>query len=283
MHDLAMAKSPGRRLQQAQRVPSGQLRDSGVPSTTGVYCWWDGDEPLFVAATDDLHHQLVEVETGRPQRRVPEFRQFARVRAQELGRLGYGENRAAIRAAVNDCIAEWAVSWIRTRSITRAELLAEEARADLLGEGEPWEARPGEDRWLRRYLDDLRVMGRVYVEVPVGQAAGGTTRRIDAVRFPHLDSDLRKYTPVPFQGDLDAAGEIELIEVKRRLNRPVIGQLLVARYLAAKEWKLPASFQLSLVALVTVTDLALEGFCAYNGIRVETVHREEGDMDIEAF
>ncbi len=62
---------------------------------------------------------------------------------------------------------------------------------DLL-ESDAWQVRPGDDRWLRQYLDELERVGRVYVEVPIG-AGGGRTRRIDAVRFPRLEGGVRYF------------------------------------------------------------------------------------------
>jgi hypothetical protein len=263
------------------RVPALELDRHKIPSTTGVYCWWHGDEPLFVGVAEDLHHQLVVVETGPRRDRVPIFRQFLRQRVQEQGRLGIGEDRPTIRAAVDHYIAECAVSWTTTRSFINAEEFAEKAREKLLGEAEPWQERAGEDQWLRRYLDELDEPGRVYVEVAVG-AATGPLRRIDAVRFPGLTNEVKTYSPHPFVQDLRRADEMEIIEVKRRLNRTVIGQLLVARDLAAQEWSWSPSLKVTLVALVTVVDPALEGFCMRHGIRVKKVQREKDDTDIEA-
>jgi hypothetical protein len=114
-------------------------------------------------------------------------------------------------------------------------------------------------------------LGAVYVEVPFGAPSGGTSRRLDAVRFPHRDNRIRRYRPGAFATDLPGTAPIELIEVKPRLNRPVIGQLVAAEILVRMEWGLPARRELQLVAVVAQVDDALTLVCEELGIRVETV------------
>ena len=173
------------------------------------------------------------------------------------------------------------MSWLITRTPSKAERVADDVREQLFGEPEGWQVRVGEDRWLRRYLDSLADPGCVYVEVPVGGAAGGTIRRIDAVRLSPLAAQVRNYAPSGFEADLAKAREIEIIEVKRTLNRPVVGQLLVARDRAWQDWSLSPDRRLSLLALVTVTDLAIERFCMRNGIRVKIVDHLPEDTETD--
>src|SRR5690606_5018312 len=116
---------------------------------------------------------------------------FARGQAQLLGWLARGANRAERVAAIERYIAACSVGWLATGSFAQARSLAGVVVQDLL-ESDAWVARPGEDRWLRRYLDRHEQVGRVYVEVPIG-AGGGRTRRIDAVRFPGLDGGVRYF------------------------------------------------------------------------------------------
>ena len=73
----------------------------------------------------------------------------------------------------------------------------------------------------------------------------------------------------------------EVIEVKRTLNRAVIGQLIVARELAAAEWSRDPSLPLSLIALVTESDPALEPICKRHGIQVHLVARAPEDASAE--
>jgi hypothetical protein len=66
------------------------------------------------------------------------------------------------------------------------------------------------------------------------------------------------------------------------LNRAVIGQLIVARELAAMEWSRDPSKQLTLIALVTESDPALEPICQRHGIQVHLVSRVPEDATPES-
>lgn len=137
-----------------------------------------------------------------------------------------------------------------------------------------WEPRSREDLMLRAYLRRVRRggwLGAVHVEVPFGRRSGGTARRLDAVRFPDLDNRIRRYREGVFLADLPGAAPIELIEVKPKLNRTVIGQLVAAEPLVRREWELPKRRPLRLVAVVSAVDAALASVCEELGIRVETV------------
>jgi hypothetical protein len=137
-----------------------------------------------------------------------------------------------------------------------------------------WQPRTREDHMLRIYLRRERRGGRlgaVHVEVPFGGPSGGSSRRLDAVRFPHRDNRIRRYRSDAFEVDLSEEGPIELIEVKPRLNRPVIGQLVAAEILVRNEWGLSSRRPLNLVAVVSEVDDALGTVCAELGIRVEHV------------
>ena len=127
---------------------------------------------------------------------------------------------------------------------------------------------------LGSYLRRVRregSLGAVYVEVPFGAPSGGTSRRLDAVRFTRQDNRIRRYRKEPFELDLRAGGPIELIEVKPKLNRPVIGQLVAAEILVRKEWELAARRPLHVVAVVAQVNAALALVCEELGIRVEQV------------
>lgn len=138
-----------------------------------------------------------------------------------------------------------------------------------------WEPRTREDHMLRSYLRRVRRMGwvgAVHVEVPFGKELGGSARRLDAVRFPHLDNRFRRYRRDAFHQDLLGRAHIELIEVKPKLNRTVIGQLVVAAELVRDDWGIAASRPLRLVAVVAEVDPALDHACKRLGIRVEQVN-----------
>ncbi len=133
---------------------------------------------------------------------------------------------------------------------------------------------------LRSFLRRVRrsgSLGAVHVEVPFGAPSGGTSRRLDAVRFTRQDNRVRRYRKEPFESDLLGGGPIELIEVKPKLNRPVIGQLVAAEILVRKEWELAARRPLDLVAVVAQVDAALALVCEKLGIRVEQVRHPRPD------
>jgi hypothetical protein len=137
-----------------------------------------------------------------------------------------------------------------------------------------WEPRTREDLMLRSHLRRVRregSLGAVHVEVPFGAPSGGTSRRLDAVRFTRQDDRIRRYRKESFESDLHGGGPIELIEVKQKLNRTVIGQLIAAEILVRKEWELTVRRPLDLVAVVAQVDAALALACEELGIRVEQV------------
>ena len=256
-------------------IPAADLHSHPVPEGPGAYCWWHGDQPLHVGSTDNLAHQLCEIELVGPQSPVPPMRSRARVRLQRLGRWNPeldGDRSKENRARVIDQFLhdECKVAWVTTDTREEATTIEVEVHEEL------FDKPPGEneDKWLDRYLHKLDDPGRVYVEVPVGNRLKGRPRYIDAVCLPQLPpAESSAFDRDAFEEDLTAAGRVEIIEVKKNLHRGVVGQLLVARDFAAQEWDLPSGTPIDLVALVTATDAAIEGFCARNGIRVERVER----------
>ena len=137
-----------------------------------------------------------------------------------------------------------------------------------------WEPRTREDRMLQSYLRRVRSggwLGAVHVEVPFGRPSGGTARRLDAVRFPNNDNRIRRYREDAFLADLPGGAPIELIEVKPKLNRTVIGQHVAAGRLVRREWELPKRRPLRLVAVVAEVDAALAIVCEELRIAVERV------------
>ena len=127
---------------------------------------------------------------------------------------------------------------------------------------------------LQSYLRRVRRggwLGAVHVEVPFGRPSGGTARRLDAVRFSNHDNRIRRYREDAFLADLPGGAPIELIEVKPKLNRTVIGQLVAADRLVRREWKLPKRRPLRLVAVVAEVDAALALVCEELRITVEKV------------
>lgn len=266
MNDLSVSD----RLAAAPRTAGASVANATIPPAPGVYCWWREDDPLYVAPTDDLRRQIAMLDTRPRQKPVPAFRQFVRGRVQLLGDLARGAALDERAAAIDRFIGACEVSWLPASSVDEARLLAAHASQDLL-ESDTWHARPGEDRWLRRHLDRFDRPGRVYVEVPIGKSPGRRPRRIDAVRFDGLPDAIRYFDRAAFDADI-RAHPAELIEVKRTLNRAVIGQLVVAHELARTEWKSDMD-ALRLVALVTDVDPALVPLCETFDIDVQIVER----------
>jgi hypothetical protein len=81
----------------AVRYRPRELDESSLPEGPGVYCWWLGDEPPWVGATENLREQLTD-ETWRPGRgRVSPFRQYIRKRGQAEGVIESGGAREVRR------------------------------------------------------------------------------------------------------------------------------------------------------------------------------------------
>jgi hypothetical protein len=237
---------------------------------------------VYVGAAADLRAQLQDRDVRSGQRPVPRFRQFARTRAQLLGDLRRGAPAEERRNAIDRYIGACRVGWLVAGDSAEATAIAAVTAQELL-EVSPWQARPGEDQWLRRYLDNASDgPGRVYVEVPIGSTTG-RTRRIDGVRFPTLDGGVRYFDRDAFAADVERH-PCQVIEVKRTLNRTVIGQLIVARELAVTEWTRDPAVELTLIALVTVSDPALEPICQRHGIQVHVVERlaDDSQQELEA-
>ena len=255
------------RLFEATRVAAATLTAEAVPDGPGVYVWWDGDEAIFVGAAESLADQLLERDLRGGQRPVAPFRRVIRERLKAETAWPRGESKSDRITAIDGFIAaRCLVSWSETITVDDAYLLAEQVSDDLLDDA-GWVPRPGEDQLLRSYLDGLDPRGRVFVEVPIGGGQAGVPRRIDAVRFPTLTEAVNYFDRDQFDRSL-SSGALELIEVKASLNRPVFGQLVIARELALTEWDLAPSADLRAVAVVGRTDPTLEPIFARYDIDV---------------
>ena len=255
------------RLAAAPCHPAGDLAGADLPTGPAVYAWWRDDMPIYLAAAADLRVQLLEKDLQAGLRPVPSFRKRARLLGQRAGVVPRGGALDQRREAIDRFIAGCTVSWVEVETLDEAQQLASDA-AEALLEGD---RSLDEDELLQAYLAGLPTSGRVYPEVPIGAPPGGAPRRIDAVRFPtQPDETVWPFDEARFRDDL-AVGELELIEVKRRLNRPVFGQLLIARELAIDEWKLNPDTALTAVALVGASDPVLEPIFTRHGLRVITI------------
>ena len=264
------------------RYRIGDLRLSDVPMGPGVYAWFRDEGPIYVDDARKLRKRIMEIDARgwRGRGRSPsQFRPRLMTFLSET--VGLPEDPDERRAQLDAWISACEVGWVKTPSYNDAQaqvrqLLA--AKRPLLNQ---WRPRPGEDGWLLNYLDVLggpEQAGRVHVEVPLGGAAdygpGAKTRYVDAVRFPDLcPGEVVFYDEATFRGDTQAR-TIQIIEIKKTLNRAVIGQLVVAQHLAPTDWKLDDDAEVEFIALVTEGDPALEGVCDRLGIRVVLVERD---------
>jgi len=255
-----------------------ELTPGAVPDGPGVYVWWRDGEPVYVDCARRLRVRLTRSDThlAGVAKRPSTFRSRVRLLLRERGALDADAEQA--RAQVDAWISGCSVSWVRSPSYGQSE----EDVFELLRQRHPqlhvWRPRDGEDEWLLAYVEELggpEAAGRVYVEVPIGgperYGPGAKTRYIDAVRLPGVrPGGIRYHHGAQLEDDLRGEA-VEVIEVKRSLNRTVIGQLVVADDLARVEW--PEHESLRLLALCTVGDPALEWICEERGIDVVVVPR----------
>jgi hypothetical protein len=122
---------------------------------------------------------------------------------------------------------------------------------------------------LRLYC--LKYRGTSFTEVSVGNriiAKNSTDRRIDIVR---IENDIYKFhrqyakNKDYFNDTVKGDYNIELVEIKTKLNRAVIGQILVGEYLFKKKFNVKKA---SLAILYHIGDELLEMFCKDKGIRL---------------
>jgi hypothetical protein len=132
----------------------------------------------------------------------------------------------------------------------------------------------GEHNTIADYVREAG--GRTYFEVPVSGpkvTPGSSARRIDAVRIEGLEDGLRDFERDPFIADLREARlrdlEVELIEAKDALNRPIIGQAIAGCDLFIETYEdAGANLTSSIVVDKNRNDAALYRVCQRRGIRV---------------
>jgi len=143
-----------------------------------------------------------------------------------------------------------------------------------------WAPRSFEDHLLEKYWEERR--GQIYVEAPVGGehdnwTGKGGTRRLDGLRIDKPKGKIVLPDDELIRADLENSNgaAIEVIEVKRALNRTVIGQTQAGRLLLCARYE----FDPELVREVVVCeqrDAALEWVCAKLGIEVWTPYSAPG-------
>lgn len=142
-----------------------------------------------------------------------------------------------------------------------------------------WEPTSREDELLVAYHDDAG--GRIYTEVPAPWSGGHNTwpegfsnRYIDGIRLSHHSADrITSFANNGTEVRQTVEGtDVEVIEIKRQLNRPVIGQAIAGCDLFEAEYR-PSSVRG--VVICESTDSALEWVCEQRGIRIEVVDRND--------
>jgi hypothetical protein len=142
--------------------------------------------------------------------------------------------------------------------------------------GSLWVPRSSEDYLLHQYWQ--KVGGRIYVEVPIGGsdgpkewAGGSSRRRLDGVRLPGADDPaIVRFSSEAFHERVQSE-PVELIEVKRLLNRPVIGQVIAGRHIYTRQY---GGTVVRSVVVCGQSDSALKSVCQEQDIVVEVVGGE---------
>ena len=134
----------------------------------------------------------------------------------------------------------------------------------------------GEHNGIVDYLAEAG--GRAYFEVPVaGPRVAASHRYIDAVRIADpagkgTCTDYNKHSTA-FEADLEAAHaegwDVELLEAKNKLNRSVIGQVIIAGDLFCDQFTTYGPIRLAVV--VGAEDAALRKVCDRRGIGVHLI------------
>jgi len=129
--------------------------------------------------------------------------------------------------------------------------------------------RMSEEDLLRLYC--LKHTGISFTEVSIGNktiAKNSTDRRLDIVRIENESYKRRQQYGKDkeyFQEMVKEKHKIELVEIKTKLNRCVIGQILVGEYLFKKKFNVK---NVTLAILYHIGDELLEMFCKDKGIRL---------------
>jgi len=134
-----------------------------------------------------------------------------------------------------------------------------------------------EDKLLLRYARKAR--GTIYAEVPIGiddwSPVDSERRYLDGVRVPSVaqkdaKAEIITYTPGrhnEFEEAIESR-EVEVIEIKRKLNRPVIGQVMVGVDIFQREYKCAG---ITPVIVCSIGDGLLESFCERHNIRIRQI------------
>jgi hypothetical protein len=137
--------------------------------------------------------------------------------------------------------------------------------------------RKNEDAYLEQYWNEVK--GMIITELPAGRHTkdgpwpkGSKIRRIDGVRVlrsdvNNLEDKILSYRPRDreYISSILTDAEVEIIEIKKKLNRVVIGQVVVGATMMSIEYN---ATPLVKTILCKIGDPALEIICKQMGIRV---------------
>jgi hypothetical protein len=159
------------------------------------------------------------------------------------------------------------------RAVCNPALLRRDRRHAVKRGPAKWRPRTHEDRLLQQYW--RKHPGCMVAEVPIGGAGGpgrwptgSGRRRIDAVRLPGnaLEPQIVSYRSARNHlGALTARCGVELVEVKPKLNRLVLGQALAAQDMFERQYGIRSP---KMTIVCGRTDPALEWVCKRRGISV---------------
>ncbi len=129
-----------------------------------------------------------------------------------------------------------------------------------------WESPPGDEGLLlKTFLQ--KAQGVIFLEVTVGKRSSAAgIRRIDGVRIQPSQPGKGRFSKSRAEFESLAKGATaEAIEVKKSLNRSVIGQAVVAKHLLEIEYDVRAAVP---VVVCEHGDQLLEQVCARLGVTV---------------
>lgn len=130
-----------------------------------------------------------------------------------------------------------------------------------------WSPKTVEDKLISQYIK--KHPGVVFLEVPIYlRNRSENARRIDALILPDNETTIyeRGSYSTDDLGNRVCNKSITIIEVKRSLNRPVIGQILIGKSII-EEMLEPSEVNMTVV--VGKGDSDLEDYCRKVGINVE--------------
>lgn len=254
-------------------MSASEFGPNSAPPEPGLYAWLRDGVPVFWGAAHVLRKRLWMMEANGPmgpkQSKSPLRERVALRLLRDEGAQFRWRRDPERRRQVDQWLAACDVGWRLMPFDSADQELNEllDVDVDRLPLLHRWRPRPGEDELLEQHL--AGESGAVFVEVPIGGASDSADRFIDAIRIIDRPSEMRYYHRGRFARQR-ADRPLEIIEVKKSLNRTVVGQLIVGRDLVRRGWG--GLGDLDAVAVVGRDDVRIRRLCEQEyGIRVEVV------------